>query len=279
MKEVTLNTGAKMPLLGFGTYLVKDPAVCQQAVETALETGYRLIDTAQFYQNEEAVGHAIRASGIRREELFITTKLWIHDATYDKAAPAFAASLKRLGLDYVDLYLLHHPYHDVFGAWRALTGFYQEGRARAIGLSNFYADRLTDLALFAEVRPAVDQLECHPYHQRREMTDTLNEYGVALQAWGPFSQGKTDLLNNKALLSIAKKHGKTTAQVSLRWLVQRGISALPKSVQAERIRENFDIFNFALSEEDMAAIKALDTGKPAGLPHTDPVNVKRIFQL
>ncbi len=276
---VTLSTGAKMPLIGFGTYLINDSRICEQAVSDALEIGYRLIDTAQFYGNEEAVGRAVRNSGIPRKELFITTKLWINDMGYEKAKAALDASLVKLGLDYADLYLLHHPFGDYYGAWRAVSEAYRQGRVLAIGVSNFYADRLTDLALHNDIFPAVDQLEIHPYHQRHEMEDTLREYAVIPQAWGPFSQGKTDLLENPSLLSIAEKHGKTAAQVCLRWLTQRGISALPKSTHKERIRENFDIFDFELSLNDMDAIALLDKQKPAGLPHTDPENVRRIFYL
>lgn len=279
MEFIRLATGASMPLLGFGTYLIKDLAVCERAVGDALEAGYRLIDTAQFYGNEEAVGRAIRRSGVPRGELFVTTKLWISDMSEEKAAPAFGRSLERLGMDYVDLYLLHHPFGDVYGAWRAAQRFFRDGRARAIGVSNFYADRVTDLALNNEIRPHVDQLETHPYHQRREMEPTLAEYGTAHQAWGPFSQGKTDLLENPVLKAIGEKHGKTTAQVCLRWLTQRGVCALPKSTHKARIRENFQVFDFRLCASDMAAIALLDTGKPAGTPHTDPNNIKRIYAM
>lgn len=279
MEYVTLATGARMPLLGFGTYLIKDLAVCERAVTDALEAGYRLIDTAQFYGNEEAVGRAIRNSGIPRGELFVTTKLWISDMTEEKAAPAFERSLERLGMEYVDLYLLHHPFGDVYGAWRTAQRLFQEGRAKAIGVSNFYADRVIDLALNNEIRPHVDQLETHPYHQRREMEGTLSEFGVAHQAWGPFSQGKTDLLENPVLKAIGEKHGKTTAQVCLRWLTQRGVCALPKSIHRARIRENYQVFDFRLSDNDLAAIALLDTGKPAGMSHTNPENIKRIYAL
>ncbi len=276
---VTLSTGAAMPLIGFGTYLINDLAVCERSVSDALEIGYRLIDTAQFYGNEEAVGRAVRNSGIPRKELFITTKLWISDMGYEKAKAALEKSLDKLGMDYVDLYLIHHPFGDYYGAWRAVCEACREGRVLAVGVSNFYADRLTDLALQNDVFPAVDQLEIHPYHQRHEMEDSLREYGTVPQAWGPFSQGKTDLLDNPVLVSIGEKYGKTTAQVCLRWLIQRGISALPKSTRRERIRENFEVFDFQLSAADMAAIALLDRRKPAGLPHTDPANVKRIFYL
>ncbi len=274
--SVTLNTGARMPLIGFGTYLINDHEVCERSVLDALEAGYRLIDTAQFYGNEAAVGRAIKKSGIPREELFVTTKLWHTDTGDTKTRPAFEASLKRLGLDYVDLYLIHHPYGDVYGAWRVMEKLYHEGLARAIGLSNFYADRLQDLTLHHEVIPAVDQLETHIYHQRQDARALMAEHNIALMAWGPFSQGKTDLLENATLKEIAARHGKTPAQTALRFLVQQNIVVIPKSTHLARIKENIDIFNFSLTDADMAALTALDTKKSAGLPHDDPANVKRI---
>jgi 2,5-diketo-D-gluconate reductase A len=274
-----LNTGAPMPLVGFGTYLIKEPEVCRSSVLTALKAGYRLIDTAQFYGNEEAVGQAIRESGVPREKLFITTKLWHTDAGDNKTRPAFEASLKRLGLDYVDLYLIHHPFGDVYGAWRVMEHLYHEGRARAIGFSNFYPDRLMDLILHFDVVPAVDQLETHIYHQRLDARELMARHKVQLMAWGPFSQGKTDLLNNTTLGKIASRHGKTPAQVALRFLVQQGITVIPKSDNEHRIRENIDLFDFALSDDDLAALQALDTKKSAGLTHDDPANVSRIVAL
>lgn len=274
---VTLNTGAEMPLIGFGTYLIKDLNVCEEAVSEALEAGYRLIDTAQFYGNEEAVGRAIRNSGIPREELFVTTKLWHTDTGDAKTRPAFEGSLRRLGLDYVDLYLIHHPFGDIYGSWRVMEKLYHEGLTKAIGLSNFYADRLQDLLLHFEVAPAVDQLEAHIYHQRQDARKLMAEHGIILMAWGPFSQGKTDLLENAILKDIAAKHGRTTAQIALRFLVQQGIVVIPKSIRTERIRENMAIFDFSLSDADMASLTALDTKKSAGAPHDDPANVKRIL--
>ena len=276
-QTIRLNTGAQMPVVGFGTYLIKDPAVCERAVSQALENGYRLIDTAQFYGNEEAVGRAIRASGIPREELFITTKLWHTDTGGMKTRPAFEASLQRLGLDYVDLYLIHHPYGDVYGSWRVMQKLYQEGAARAIGLSNFYPDRLQDLLLHFEVAPAVVQLEAHLYHQRLDARQLMDEHNIALMAWGPFSQGKTDLLDNATLKDIAHHHGKTPAQVALRFLVQEGMVVIPKSINQDRIRENIDLFDFTLNEDEMGRLRALDTKKSAGLTHDDPANVKRIL--
>ncbi|MDD4080152.1 MAG: aldo/keto reductase [Eubacteriales bacterium] len=277
--SLTLNTGAPMPLVGFGTYLIKDPEVCKSSVLTALEAGYRLVDTAQFYGNEEAVGQAINESGIPREELFITTKLWHTDAGDAKTRLAFEASLKRLGLDYVDLYLIHHPFGDVYGAWRVMEQLYHEGLARAIGLSNFYPDRLQDLLLHFDVVPAVDQLETHIYHQRLDARELMARHDIRLMAWGPFSQGKTDLLKNAALGEIAARYGKTPAQAALRFLIQQGIAVIPKSVNEHRIRENIGLFDFALSDEDMTALKALDTKKSAGLTHDDPANVRRIVAL
>ena len=283
MKSLTdsyvLSNGVQIPCIGFGTWQTPEGEVAVSSVKAAIDAGYRHIDTAAIYGNEEGVGRGIRESGVKREELFITTKLWISDMGYEKAKAALETSLHKLGMDYVDLYLIHHPFGDYYGAWRAVCEAYRGGRALAVGVSNFYADRLTDLALHNDVFPAVDQLEIHPYHQRHEMEDSLREYGTVPQAWGPFSQGKTDLLDNPMLVSIGEKYGKTTAQVCLRWLIQRGISALPKSTRRERIRENFDVFDFQLSAADMAAITLLDRGKPAGLPHTDPANVKRIFYL
>ena len=273
---ITLNTGASMPLIGFGTYLIKDPEICERSVAEALRAGYRLIDTAQFYGNEAAVGRAIKKSGIPREDIFVTTKLWHTDAGDLKTRPAFEASLKRLGLDYVDLYLIHHPYGDVYGAWRVMEKLYHEGLAKAIGLSNFYPDRLEDLILHFDVLPAVDQLEAHIYHQRQDARKLMAEHQIALMAWGPFSQGKTDLLENAALKEIAARHGKTAAQTALRFLVQQDIVVIPKSTHAERIRENAEIFDFALSPGEMAVLSALDTKKSAGAPHDDPANVKRI---
>ncbi len=273
---ITLNTGAKMPLVGFGTYLINDPETCERSVLQALEAGYRLIDTAQFYGNEAAVGQAIKKSGIPREQLFITTKLWHTDTGDAKTRPAFEASLQRLGLDYVDLYLIHHPFGDVYGAWRVMEKLYHEGLAKAIGLSNFYADRLQDLILHFDVLPAVDQLEAHIYHQRQDARALMAEHNIALMSWGPFSQGKTDLLENAILKGIAAQHGKTPAQAALRFLVQQNIVVIPKSTHEARIKENIDIFDFTLTDDQMAALTALDTKKSAGLPHDDPANVKRI---
>ena len=241
MQMVCLNNGVQMPLEGFGVFQVPDAAECERAVSDALEVGYRLIDTAAAYMNEEAVGNAIRTSGIPRKDLFITTKLWIQDADYESAKKAFETSLNKLGLEYLDLYLIHQPFHDYYGAWRAMEELYKEGRIRAIGVSNFYPDRLVDLCMNAEIIPAVNQVECHPFFQQKDALKVMKEYGVQLEAWGPFSEGKHNFFQNPTLSEIATKYGKSVAQVALRWNVQRGVVVIPKSVHKERIQENFNI--------------------------------------
>ena len=274
MKTVKLNNGIEMPILGFGVYQIDDAKVCEGAVSDALETGYRSIDTASAYMNEEAVGRALRQSGIPREELFITTKLWIQDAGYENAKMAFEKSLKRLGLDYLDLYLIHQPFGDVYGSWRAMEELCREGRVRAIGVSNFYPDRLADLILHNETVPAVNQVETNPFCQQLEAQKLMGGYGVQMESWAPFAEGRNGLFENPVLLEIAKKHGKSLAQVVLRWLVQRDVVAIPKSVKKERIIENFDVFSFELNGEDMEKISKLDTGKSCFLDHRDPETVK-----
>jgi 2,5-diketo-D-gluconate reductase A len=276
MQYVTLNNDLQMPALGFGVFQVPDPAECEQAVAQALQTGYRLIDTAASYANEEAVGHALAASGIPREELFVTTKLWVADAGYDRAKLAFARSLDKLGLDYLDLYLIHQPYGDYYGAWRAMEELYAEGLIRAIGVSNFHPDRLIDLILNNKVTPAVDQIETHVFNQRTADQTLASEHNVQIQAWGPFAEGKNDFFSNPILAGIAESHEKTVAQVALRWLTQRGIVAIPKSVRADRMAENFDIFGFDLSDEEMSQIATLDTGESQFFDHRDPEAVIRI---
>ncbi len=272
--SVTLNNGIEMPILGFGVFQIADPAECERCVLDALETGYRLIDTAASYGNEAAVGNAIKRSGVPREELFVTTKLWIQDAGYEKTKRAFERSLQRLQLDYLDLYLIHQPFGDVYGAWRAMEELYREGRIRAIGVSNFYPDRLMDLIVHNEVVPAVNQIECHPFHQQIETQAFLEENKVQLEAWAPFAEGRNNIFQNEVLRAIAEKHGKSVAQVILRWLIQRRIVAIPKSVRKERIVENFNVFDFELSPEDMAAIATLDTKTSAFFDHRDPKVVK-----
>lgn len=266
MQTVCLNNGVQMPLEGFGVFQVPDAAQCEQAVSDALEAGYRLIDTAAAYMNEEAVGNAIRTSGIPRKDLFITTKLWVQDAGYESAKKAFETSLNKLGLEYLDLYLIHQPFHDYYGAWRAMEELYKEGRIRAIGVSNFYPDRLVDLCVNAEIIPAVNQVECHPFFQQKDALKVMKEYGVQLEAWGPFAEGKNNFFKNPILAEIAAKYGKSVAQVALRWNVQRGVVVIPKSVHKERIQENFNIWDFELSDKDMETISDMDIG------HSEIVN-------
>lgn len=275
----TLKNGVKMPMLGFGVFQVTDPEGCRKAVLCALENGYRSIDTAQAYGNEEAVGQAIKDSGIPRDELFITTKLWITDVYYEGAKKAFAASLEKLGLDYLDLYLIHQPYHDYYGAWRAMEEFLKEGRVRAIGVSNFDLGRIADLVAFNEVKPAVDQIECNIFNQRHSDEEYLNSKGIAMESWAPFAEGKNDLFHNPVLLKIGEKYGKSIAQVVLRWQLQRGIICIPKSVNPDRIRQNIDVFDFELTADDMAAINALDQKKTAFFDHNDPKMVEWLTKL
>jgi len=274
MENVLLNNGVEMPILGFGVYQVTDPNECETSVFEAINAGYQLIDTAQAYGNEEAVGKAIKKSGVAREELFITTKLWVSDVSYDKAKKAFEKSLKNLGLDYLDLYLIHQPYGDVHGAWHAMEELYKEGRIRAIGISNFQPDRVMDMIVFNEVVPAVNQIETHPFNQHVETQKFLVENKVQIESWGPFAEGRNDIFKNELLASIGKKYNKSIAQVILLWLTQRGVVVIPKSVRKERIIENLNIFDFKLSPEDMEAIASLDTGKSLFFDHRDPAIVK-----
>ena len=274
MQHVKLNNGVEMPMLGFGVFQVTDLAVCEQSVADAIETGYRLIDTAASYQNEEAVGKAIKKSDVPREDLFITTKLWIQSNGYDGTKKAFKNSLKRLQLDYLDLYLMHQPFGDVYGEWRTMQDLYKEGMVRAIGVSNFHPDRLIDLIIHNEIVPAINQVETHPFHQQIETQKFLQENNVQIESWGPFAEGKNNIFHNELLLSIGRKYNKSIAQVVLRWLIQRGVVAIPKSVRKERMAENFNIFDFALSAEDMEAIKALDTNTSSFFDHRDPAMVK-----
>ncbi len=261
METTILNNGVQMPMLGFGVFQVPDAAQCEQSVYDAITAGYRLIDTAASYKNEEAVGHAIRRSDVPRKELFITTKLWVQDSGYEKTKAAFEQQMKLLGLDYLDLYLIHQPYGDVYGSWRVMEEFYKEGRIRAIGVSNFSDVRLVDLAEFNKVVPAINQLEVHPFCQQNTIKKIMDEYKVQMEAWGPLAEGQRDIFKNDVLSSIGRKYGKTIAQVILRWHVQRGVVAIPKSVHKERIVENYSIWDFKLSEEDMNAIAAMDTNQ------------------
>ncbi len=278
MESVVLNNGVRMPILGFGVFQMTDPAECEASVAEALRVGYRLIDTAASYGNEEAVGQAIRRSGIPREDLFVTTKLWIQDVGYESAKRAFDRSLKRLQLDYLDLYLIHQPYGDVHGAWRAMEELNREGRVRAIGVSNFHPDRVMDLIVFNEVVPAVNQVETHPFCQQIETQRFLEENSVQIESWAPFGEGRNGMFENPLLRRIGSRHGKSVAQVILRWLIQRRVVAIPKSARPERIRENFDIFDFELSPEEMAEIATLDTGKSLFFDHRDPKIVKMLSE-
>ncbi len=274
MQKIQLNNGVEMPLLGFGVFQVTNLEECERSVLDAIETGYRLIDTAASYKNEEAVGKAIKKSGVAREELFVTTKLWIQSNGYEGTKKAFENSLKKLQLDYLDLYLIHQPYGDVYGEWRAMQDLYKEGKIRAIGVSNFHPDRLMDLMIHNEIVPAVNQIETHPFHQQIETQQFLEEHHVQIESWGPFAEGKNNIFQNELLLSIAKKYNKSIAQVILRWLTQRGVVAIPKSVRKERMEENCSIFDFELSAEDMETIKTLDTKTSSFFDHRDPSMVQ-----
>ena len=274
MQTVLLNNSVEMPLLGFGVFQVTNPGECENAVVEAIRTGYRLIDTAASYGNEVEVGKAIKSSGVAREELFVTTKLWIQDTGYESTKKAFEKSLKRLQFEYLDLYLIHQPYGDIYSSWRAMEDLYREGRIRAIGVSNFHPDRVMDLILHNNVVPAVNQIETHPFCQQIETQKFLQENNVQIESWGPFAEGKNNIFHNELLLSLAGKHKKSIAQVILRWLTQRKVVAIPKSVRKERIAENFDIFDFDLSSEDMDAVIALDTKKSLFFDHCDPAMVK-----
>mgnify|MGYP001675488830 FL=1 len=279
MQYLTLNDGNKMPILGFGVFQV-DPKETQRCVEDAISVGYRSIDTAKAYFNEESVGAAIKtalAGGLKREELFITTKLWINDSGEEQALKAFDASMKKLGLDYLDLYLIHQPYGDIYGSWRAMKRLKEQGRIRSIGVSNFYADRIVDLCENSGVIPAVNQLECHPFYQREALKRVLDGYGITFESWASFAEGKNDIFKNAVLSGIGEKYGKSSAQVILRWLIQRGIVVIPKSVKIERMKQNFDVFDFALAPDDMATIAALDIGKTLFFDHRDAERVKWII--
>jgi 2,5-diketo-D-gluconate reductase A len=274
MQYVKLNNGVEMPILGFGVFQVTDLAECERSVTDAINSGYRSIDTAASYGNEEAVGKAIKSSDIKRDELFITTKLWIQSDGYEGAKKSFANSLKRLQLDYLDLYLIHQPMGDVYGEWRAMQELYKEGKVRAIGVSNFQPDRLIDLIVHNEIVPVINQVETHPFHQQIETQKFLQENNVQIESWGPFAEGKNNIFHNELLFPIANKYNKSIAQVILRWLIQRGVVAIPKSVHKERMEENFNVFDFDLNAEDMEIIKTLDTKKSSFFDHRDPAMVK-----
>lgn len=277
VKTITLSNGTEMPLEGFGVFQMTDAVVCEQAVVDALNRGYRLLDTASSYQNEEAVGRAIRRSGVARETLFVTTKAYIQQMGYDKTKQAFEESLQKLGLDYLDLYLVHMPFGDYYGAWRAMEELYQAGRVRAIGVCNFLPDRLLDLCCNAKVLPQINQIERHPHYQRMEELELMRELGVQPQGWAPFAEGLKGMFNEPILADIAAKHGKTPAQVILRWNVQQRVIVIPKSVHPERMQENLDIWDFELDASDMARIAELDKGCPSMLDTREPSEVRRVY--
>lgn len=279
MEYVTLNNGIQMPLEGFGVFQVPDPAQCENAVLDAISSGYRLIDTAAAYMNEEAVGAAIKKCDVPREELFITTKLWVQDAGYETAKKAIQTSLDKLGLDYIDLYLIHQPMGDYIGAYRAMEEAYKDGKLRAIGVCNFYPNRLADLCETVDVIPAVNQVELHPFFQQENALALMKEYGVVPEAWGPFAEGNHGIFTHPVLSKIGEKYGKSAAQVALRWNIQRGVVVIPKSVHKDRMEQNFDVWDFTLSEEDMAEIAKLDLGHSEIVDHSDPGFVKMLHQM
>lgn len=274
MQTVTLNNGIVMPMAGFGVFQIPDAQDCTRCVVDAIDVGYRLIDTAASYMNEAAVGAGLRQAGLPREQLFVTSKLWVQHTGYEKTVQAINDSLRRLQLDYLDLYLIHQPYGDVHGSWRAMQEACRAGKLRAIGVSNFQPDRLMDITAFNEIKPAVNQIEINPFQQQEDNVKFMRELGVQAQAWAPFAEGRNNLFQNDVLQSIAAKHGKTVGQVVLRWVVQRGIVALAKSVRKERMAENIAIFDFALDAHDVEAIAALETGTSSFFSHRDPAIVK-----
>jgi 2,5-diketo-D-gluconate reductase A len=278
MEYVTLNNGIRMPIAGFGVFQIPDPAECERVVVDAIEAGYRLIDTAASYMNEAAVGKGLRRSGVARDELFVTSKLWVQDTGFEKTRQAIDKSLRRLQLDHLDLFLIHQPYGDVHGSWRAMEGAYKAGKLRAIGVSNFHPDRLIDIAVFNEVPPAVNQVEVNPFLQQDESVAFMRENGIQPEAWAPFAEGRNNLFHNEVLAGIGRKHGKSVGQVVLRWIVQRGIVALAKSVRKERMAENLAIFDFQLDEADIARIATLETGTSSFFSHRDPAMVKRLSE-
>ena len=277
METVKLNNGVEMPKLGFGVFQVTDLDQCEQAVVDAIDSGYRLIDTAAAYQNEAAVGRAIKRSGVDRKELFITSKLWVSDANYERAQKGIEQSLNNLGLDYLDLYLLHQPYGDVVGAWRALEEAYKAGKIRAIGVSNFYGDQLKNLELSNEVKPAINQIEVNPWYQQKSEVTFAQSDDIQVEAWAPFAEGKHQIFTNKVIAEIANKYGKSNGQVILRWLLQRGIVVIPKSVHKNRMAENINVFDFELKSDEMNALNNLDKGESQFFDHRDPRVIEQIF--
>ena len=279
METITLNNGIKMPLEGFGVFQVPDPEQCEQAVIGAIESGYRLIDTAAAYMNEDAVGAAIKKCGVPRTNLFITTKLWVQDASYEGAKKAFDISMRKLGLEYLDLYLIHQPMGDYMGAWRAMEELYKEGVIRAIGVCNFYPHVLTDFCETVKILPSVNQVELHPFFQQEDALAVMKEYEIVPEAWGPFAEGKHGIFTHPVLTAIGEKYGKTAAQVALRWNVQRGVVVIPKSVHKNRMEQNMDIWDFTLSNEDIAEIAKLDIGHSEIVNHYDPKFVKMLHSM
>lgn len=279
MMYVELNNGVKMPILGYGVFQITDPKECERCVLDAIDVGYRLIDTAQAYGNEEAVGKAIKKSGVPREELFITTKVWISNAGYENAKKSVEESLRKLQLDYLDLLLIHQPFNDYYGTYRAMEELHREGKIKAIGISNFYPDRLIDLIKFNEIVPTVNQVETHVFNQQVKAQEIMKKYGVQIQAWAPFAEGKNNLFSNETLKAVGDKYNKSIAQVALRYLIQRGVSVLPKSVNKERMKQNFDVFNFELAEEDMNLIATLDKEESLFFSHYDPETVEYLTSL
>lgn len=274
MRHVTLNNGVEMPILGFGVFQIPDAQECERSVIDAIQSGYRLIDTAASYMNEEAVGKGLKASGVARNQLFVTTKLWVQEAGYERTRQAIDKSLSRLALDYLDLYLIHQPFGDVHGSWRAMEDAYRAGKLRAIGVSNFHPDRLMDIKAFNEIAPAVNQVEVNPFQQQIESAAFMKEIGVQAEAWAPFAEGRNNLFQNELLLDIGKRYDKSVGQIVLRWLIQRDIVALAKSVRKERMAENIAVFDFELDAEDMARIATLDTNTSSFFSHRDPAIVK-----
>ena len=274
MQTVKLNNGIEMPIIGFGVFQIPDAAECERCVIDAIHTGYRLIDTAASYMNEQAVGNAIKNCGVNRKELFITTKLWVQDHGYENTKKSFQNSLNKLQLDYLDLYLIHQPYGDIHGSWRAMEELYEAGKIKAIGVANFQTDRLMDLIVFNRILPAVNQIETHPFNQQTEVQKFLVENNVQIESWGPFAEGKNGIFQNEILVSIAKKYKRSVAQIILRWLIQRGIVVIPKSVRKERMAENFNIFDFELNDDDTEKIKSLDTKTSLFFDHRNPEMIK-----
>ena len=279
MQYRSLSNGVELPMIGYGTFQIKDAAQCEQCVSEALEAGYRLFDTAASYENEAAIGRALRGSRVPRDEWFVTTKLWVQDAGYDGTLKAFDSSLKQLGLDYIDLYLIHQPFGDYYGAWRAMEEAYKEGKLKAIGVCNFYPNRLADLCETVEVKPAVNQVELHPFFQQENALALMKQYGVHPEAWGPFAEGNHGIFTHPVLTKIGQKYGKSAAQVALRWNVQRGVTVIPKSVHKERMEQNMAIWDFQLSNEDMAEIAGLDIGHSEIVDHSDPKFVQMLHSM